>query len=458
MLLELRAGGGGRIRNGFALGLLAAVTFSGLGCGSDDGDGGPPRPPNVLMIVTDDQADGTLARMPFLSRADGFTRFRSFYTNNPLCCPSRATLLTGLYSHHHGIETNLIAERFDDSSTLATWLAEAGYETGMFGKYLNEYPWQRGRDYVPPGWDQWSAFARDPDYFDYTLVSGDAPSKTYGDAARDYSTDVLTHQAMEFIRSAERPFFAYFAPYAPHAPRTAAPRDAGTYAGTPVELPPNFDRAAADAPRWWARRPPVSAEDSIVATRGQWESLLAVDSAVQHLLETLEEEGESERTIVVYLSDNGYALGSHRHRFKDCPYEECIRVPLLVRWPGHETASSVDALTANIDIAPTVVEMTGVATAPDAFDGESLVPLLTGEKTTLERPVLLRHVRYPRTAPSFWGLRTERWMYAVYETGERELYDLDADPYELRNLARERAYEAVVARLDRELRRLRGSG
>src|SRR5262245_20587218 len=163
-------------------------------------------------------------RMPALDNAEGFTRFNAYYDNNPLCCPTRSTLLTGLYSHHTGIETNLVAQNFDDSSTLATWLDDAGYETGLFGKYLNNYPWNKDPNYVPPGWDRWSAFTPDAAYYDYTLV-GDSSRRHYGNRPQDYSTDVLADQVDQFIDDAASdgdPFFAYFTPYGPHAPRTPA--------------------------------------------------------------------------------------------------------------------------------------------------------------------------------------------------------------------------------------------
>ncbi len=158
----------------------------------------------------------------------------------------------------------------------------------------------------------------------------------------------------------------------------------------------------------------MSPSESRTATVDQWRSLLAVDDAIARFLATIEEQGETRDTLVVFVSDNGYSLGSHRNPWKDCAYEECIHVPLLVRWPGHTQRGKVEALVGNVDIAPTIAAITGVRT-PRAIDGESLVPLLDGERSSLERPVLLRHVKYPRVAPSFWGVRTERWTYVIYE-------------------------------------------
>ena len=123
--------------------------------------------------------------MPQLSRRPASSGFDAYYDNNPLCCPTRATLLTGLYSHHHGVETNLVASEVRRPTTLATWLDTAGYDTGLFGKYLNTYPWRAGANYVPPGWDEWSAFTPDAAYYDYTLVSRRGP-QALGCEPQDY--------------------------------------------------------------------------------------------------------------------------------------------------------------------------------------------------------------------------------------------------------------------------------
>ncbi|HEX2129362.1 MAG TPA: sulfatase, partial [Solirubrobacterales bacterium] len=422
--------------------------------GVDAGLAEAPVRPNVLLIVTDDQPAGMTKRMPKLNSAEGFAKFSSYYDNNPLCCPTRATLLNGQYSHNHRVETNLVANRFDDTSTLATWLDAAGYETGLFGKYMNNYPWNRGAGYVPPGWDRWSAFKPDADYYDYTLVE-DGQSRRYGNSPADYSTDVLAGQVDEFIRTSEEPFFAYFAPYGAHAPRTPAPRHRGAFSDARVKLPPNFNRIAHTAPRWWQKRDRLSRAAMRKATVGQWRTLLSVDDAIARFLRTIDQVGEADNTIVVFLSDNGYSLGSHRYQWKDCPYEECIHLPLLVRWPGQTDAGQpIDALAGSMDIAPTIAELAG-ATPTTRMDGTSLVPLLTGARSSLDRPVLLRHVQYPRVPPSFWGVRTERFTYVIWESGERELYDNRRDRAQLRNLAGKRAYRGAERDLDRTIAELR---
>ncbi len=443
-------------RAALCVALLALIAFVVHMERAPDSRAGGPPPPNVVVIVSDDQPTGMVKRMPVLDRAEGFTRFDSYYDNNPLCCPTRTTLLTGLYSHHTGVETNLVAKNFDDTSTLATWLDGAGYQTGLFGKYLNSYPWGRGANYVPPGWDRWSAFTPDAAYYDYTLV-GDSSRRHYGDRPQDYSTDVLARQVDDFIGDSagdDDPFFAYFAPYGPHAPRTPAPRHRKAFAGTHVKLPKNFNRVAQGAPRWWAKRPKLDPSEQRQAIKGQWRALLSVDEAIGRFIRTLKRTGEYDNTVVIFLSDNGYSLGSHRNPWKDCAYEECIHLPLLIRWPGHTDGGSIGALAGSMDIAPTIAEIAGVSpSAP--VDGQSLIPLIDGDVQSLERPILLRHVKYPRVAPSFWGLRTERWTYVEYASGERELYDDVADPHQLHNLAGDPQHSGTISALQAELEAMR---
>jgi arylsulfatase A-like enzyme len=222
-----------------------------------------------------------------------------------------------------------------------------------------------------------------------------------------------------------------------------------------VKLPPNFNRVADGAPRWWKKRDRLRPAAMREATKGQWRALLSVDEAIARFLRTIENHGESENTIVIFLSDNGYSLGSHRYQWKDCPYEECIHLPLMVRWPGQtDSGQTIDALAGSMDIAPTIAQIAGAA--PDSsMDGESLVPLLTGERSSLDRPVLLRHVQYPRVPPSFWGVRTERFTYVIWEPGERELYDNQRDRAQLRNLAGRPAHRDTERKLERTITELR---
>ena len=407
----------------------------------------------MILIITDDQPVGMVERgMPYLDGAPGWTKFERYYDNNPLCCPSRATLLTGLYSHNHGIETNLVARQFKDGATLTTALDAAGYETGLFGKYLNDYPWNKGPLYVPPGWDEWASFAKDAGYYDYTLVEPGGRI-AYGSSPADYSTDVLAERTAKFIDSAPGPFFAVFSPYGPHSPRAPAPRHEGSLRKARVKLPGNFDRIPKGAPKYWTRQPRPDAGKIKAAIRDEWETLRSVDEAVKRFVDVLSADGRLEDTAIIFLSDNGYSFGAHRNPQKDCLYESCVHVPLHVNWPGTSGPGRADTLVSNVDIAPTIAELAGV-TLPKRPDGESLEPLLTGGALP-DRPVLLRHKHYPKTPPSFWGIRTERWKYGVQASGERELYDLRRDPLELRNLADARRFKSVVRELHKRMLALR---
>ena len=430
------------------------MVVGGIGIATAGGAGPTPAaPPNVLLIVTDDQPVGMVEQgMPYLDNAPGWTKFDRYFDNNPLCCPARATLLTGLYSHHHGVETNLVAKQFKDGATLATALDGAGYETGLFGKYLNDYPWNKGAGYIPPGWDSWSAFTPDASYYEYTLLEHGGRVK-FGSAPADYSTDVLAQRTAQFIDNANGPFFAMFTPYGPHSPRTPAPRHEGSKRNAKVKLPGNFDRIAKDAPSYWENQPRPKEGEIKDAIRDEWETLLSVDEAIEGFVEVLEADGELDQTLIIFLSDNGYSFGAHRNPQKDCVYEECVHLPLSIHWPGG-AAPKVGALVGNVDIAPTIADLAGVS-LPGKPDGESLAPIIEGSANSLNRPILLRHKHYPKTPPSFWGLRTERWKYGVQSNGEDELYDLRRDKLELTNLADVRRYGGVVRKLRKQMQALR---
>lgn len=411
-----------------------------------------PEQKNVLVILTDDQPyRSSLARMEGVNALDA-VRFEEYFTNNPLCCPSRATMLTGLYDHHTGVTTNDTGHRLDDSSTIATWFDDAGYRTGLFGKYLNHYPFGRGAEFVPPGWDEWQVFT-DDGYYDYEL-SENGEAVPYGSNEADYSTDVLADKAEQFVASSEEPFFAILSPNAPHLPATAAPRHEGMFATEEVKLPLNFNRIGDRPVRWIERLGPKDPELVKGMIRLQWEVLEAVDEAVASLVDRLDTMGELDETVIVYTSDNGLALGSHRWIRKTCGYEECGHVPLLVAAPGI-AGRTEDALVSNVDLAPTLADLAGVPT-PEV-DGESLAPIISGFSTSLRRPILMHNVDTAEhvSAPSYRGIRTHGWKLIAYADGERELYDLRSDPHELRNLAGKPRNLPRIHRLQERIRELR---
>ena len=318
----------------------------------------PPRP-NIVLILSDDQRfdtiglthsrDGITPVMPtVLSEIVGKgVSFDNSFVTTALCAPSRSSLLSGKYSHTTGVHDNGGSDggfqAFNDASTVAVWMKAAGYHTGLYGKYINGY--NQAAPYIPPGWDEWHAF-KNVAYFNYTLEDNGS-EVAYGSADTDYSTDVLRDLAVQFIQDSagQQPFFLYFAPKAPHAPATPAPRHAGSFSGIPPWRPPNYNEAdVSDKPAWLQAIAPWGATkqaNTDAFDQKQLESLQAVDEAVAALLQALQDIGELDNTLVIYASDNGYSWGSHRWEPKQCPYEECMRVPLAIRYkPSHPCRAS----------------------------------------------------------------------------------------------------------------------
>lgn len=418
-----------------------------------------PRP-NVILIQTDDQRWDTLGFLPTVQgelAGKGVT-FANSFVPNPVCCPSRASLLTGNHAHTHGVLTNGPphggALKFigPDRETIAVWLQASGYRTAFFGKYLNGY-----RNYcdatscaIPPGWDEWWALAPE-DYFNYRL-SENGPRVFHGSAPGEYSTDLLRDRLLAFLGAhPDEPVFVYFAPYAPHvSPAVAylpvpAPRHEGAFAGlTPARPLSYLEVDVSDKPLFVRGvEPPDALYLAFIDLQREiaFESLLAVDEAVAAILDTLERQGRLADTVVIFTSDNGYAYGEHRLFGKLCPYEECIRVPLVVRYPRllGDQPQVVEELVAVIDLAPTIAEWAQVPPGRiPPIDGRSLAAVAQGQRTGWRDALLLEQWEQRRYA----GVRTANRKYALHDTGERELYDLDADPFELSSVAAERPAEA----------------
>jgi N-acetylglucosamine-6-sulfatase len=372
--------------------------------------------------------------------------------------PSRATLLSGQYSSHHRVSDNSRGASFNDQSTVATWLDAAGYRTGLIGKYLNGYPYaSQPANYVPPGWDTWAAFSGGEKYYRYTLNVNGTPV-SYGAAAQDYATDVLTDRALSFIRDpSPQPFFLYLAYKAPHAPFVPAPRHATAFSNTVMPHPPNFNEAdVSDKPAWVRSKGRLN-QDRINAfdndKRNAWRTLLAVDESIRRLLDALSANARLSNTVVVFMTDNGRLFGEHRLRDKTMVYEEAVRTPFLVRYPG--AANRTDQrLVSNADLASTFADLAD-ATPTRPQDGASLVPLLEGQQPTWRTGVLLQWAG-GGNVPAYNAIREAAWKYVELATGERELYDLTADPYELQNVAGQPAYAAQQQRLAEQLRQLLG--
>lgn len=461
----------------------------------------PGARPNVVLIVADDLDRRAVTAMPNLQAllaAQGASCARNFVTT-PLCGPSRASIFRGQYAHNHGVLTNAGEQggfpafyRLGlESSTIATWLHDAGYRTGLFGKYLNRYPKTARKSWVPPGWDAWAAlFDTGENFYTDFGLNENGHQVIYDAASGAYLTDVIAEKAVAFVRdsaAAESAFFAYIAPYAPHSPATPAPRHADAFASAAAPRVPSFNEAdIADKPAWLRDRPPLTAEQIASIDereRQRLRSLLAVDEMIASLVQALADAGQLDDTYLLFTSDNGFLLGEHRLPLgKQTAYEESIGVPLIVRGPGIPAEAVVEAITLNIDLAPTIADWCDVA-PPDFVDGASLAPLLRGETSADWRHVaLIEEFDIPKSGgkatpeagtPSpaeesdegengeispvqslgYRALRGDDLLYVAYDDGERELYDLAADPYELANLA-ERADPTLLAQLDGVLRDL----
>jgi N-acetylglucosamine-6-sulfatase len=419
--------------------------------------------PNIVVIVTDDQRWDTLWAMPTLQSeivAKGVT-FANAFAVNPTCCPSRASILTGQYSNTTGVYTNKRPDggfpRFEDESTIATWLDAAGYQTALSGKYLNLYS-NRHVTYLPPGWDRWFAMLtgaseeQDFYYFNYD-VSDQGSLVEFGFAETDYSTDVFADRADAFIRGADpgSPLFLLFTPVAPHYPAFPADRHETEFSELEDHRPPNYNEEdVSDKPAYVQNRPLMDAKhmrnlDNF--RKRQYRTLLAVDEAIATILAALTDTGRLGDTMIVFTSDNGLTWGEHRWvRSKLLPYEEVTRVPLVIRYDPLTASSGVDShLVANIDLTPTLAELAGIE-AP-SVQGMSLMPLLASAGEPWRTEVLIEHLQSQDPVPTYCALRNESYVYVTYSTGEEELYDLALDPYQLDNRTQDGLYTGTVMAL-----------
>jgi N-acetylglucosamine-6-sulfatase len=463
-----------RARRRLAVILLLGVPVAACGGGDDPGAADQERP-NVVVLMTDDQTLESMRVMPGVRRAlaaQGTTFTRSF-TSFAVCCPSRATFLTGQYAHNHGVLSNRPPEggyrRLDRHETLPVWLRRAGYRTMHVGKFLNRYGQHLGPHHVPPGWDEWHG-SIDPStyrYYGYTL-NENGELVTY---RRAYSTDLYAARAIELIEDAaedDEPFFLNVGFLAPHA---GAPRDADDLRGlaTPSPaarhrdrfaqepLPPGvraaFDEAdISDKPAYMRARPRLGDRRAVIREnyRQRLESLLAADEAVVDIVEALREEDELDDTLVIFTSDNGFFHGEHRMPSeKMLVYEQAIRVPLIMRGPGVPRGERRGQLVTNADLSPTILAVTG-ASAAKRQDGRSLLPLLADRGLEWGRDLLIEGMD-GYSVVGYEALRTYRYLYARYRTGERELYDLERDPHQLTSVHADPAYAGVRAQLARRL-------
>lgn len=434
-------------------------------------------PLNIVFILSDDHRWDWLGFLPespeFIEtpHLDRLARegahLRNAFVSTSLCSPSRASILTGQYMHHHRVVDNQRPEpagiRF-----FPEYLQAAGYTTAFIGK------WHMGHDSDEPrkGFDLWAGFRGQGDYFDPLLNVNGQRQQFQG-----YSTDVLTDIAVEWIgQPRDKPFFLYLSFKAPHFPFEPAPRHRGRYDDAPVRYPPtmaNTEENYASQPRWVRERrygihgvdhmetgrfdndPVPSFEDLF---RRYSEAIYSIDENVGRVLQELDVRSLRDTTLVVYMGDNGFALGEHGFYDKRDAYETSIRVPLLARAPGIiKGGTVVTPMVQNIDIAPTLLDAARVRAPENAprMDGASFWPLVQGQSVPWRDHILYEYYwewNFPAT-PTIFALRTDRWKY-IYHHGVWDIdacFDLGTDPLERHNLIRVPAFQSQIAALRKQL-------
>lgn len=511
-----------------ALALAPGAQARPEGVGSDDR-------PNILVVMTDDMAAADVQLMPNVRKllAKQGTTFADAIDSFPLCCPARATFITGQYAHNHGVKGNFAPYGWygmkNRKNILPAWLDDAGYRTALIGKWLNGYGAVDAHGEIPAGFDIWrglldvSAY----DYFNF-VMNKDGKLKTWGDSEfarglvefanievtpgvqtlasvfakleevfgprpysywgeeneKDYSPDVtgkVTENLVRAERGSKKPFFIWWSPAAPHREDVSTtlmgrpgpdPRPAPRFEDESAQLtlprPPSFNEADISDKRsnmQNAAQPLTEAqiEQLQLDYEGRAGSLMAVDEHVKDLVQTLRETDQLDNTLIVFLSDNGWLQGEHRvNGDKFLPYEESLRVPLIVRGPGVPKGQTVNGQVSNVDFAPTLLDV-AEAKPGRTMDGVSLMPTIRNPKKrpnrVLEIEALARlfagDIPINAWDRPYTGVRTDRYTYVVWtETGEEELYDRETDPYELSNVADDPGYATVKADLAAKLAKL----
>lgn len=490
-----------------ALAALAVVAFAGMGIrgtssasdsgartGRDDAqlsasskdDEPQAKRPNVVVVLTDDLDKSLMPYMPNVTRLirDQGAEMTSFYVEQSSCCPSRASILSGLYAHNHGVIGNVWPQGGYDrwretkqDDDLPVWLEKAGYRSALLGKYFNEYPYHPGshlsdaqkaqrRAYVPPGWQSWASPVQGNAYAqDHYKLNIDG--RVDHDFHDDYLDSGLGDRALDLVDGADGSDFAdggqflYYASYSPHTPYASPPELEGSFSDAQYPRTPDFDEADISDKFGLTRgRKPLSEAD--IATidetfRKRIRSVQVLDQNVARLVQELDDQGALDNTYLIFTSDNGYVMGNHRREIgKYNQFQGTVNVPFYIRGPGIPAGSTYDDVAGNIDIAPTIADITGAET-PDDIDGLSLLPRLQGGEPLSRRFFLLGRALTPTNttaangleeAPEtfvegtrsselndFTGVTNGRYKLIRYtHLGHEELYDLAKDPFELDNL------------------------
>ena len=434
---------------------------------------------NIAFILADDLDWATFEQVSRLAAlpAQG-TTFANTVVTDSLCCPSRVSILRSQYVHNH----NVVSNRLDsgggwptfnalglENDCLPVWLTGVGVRTALIGKYLNEYPNGGPPTYIPPGWSEWVVpVTQGPAYtgYDYTL-NENGTLVSYGRAPEDFLGDVLIDRAVSFIETTSTPFYLQLSLMNPHNPSPVAPRHKGSGAELEIPRSPAFNARSTGEPPWRADLPGIG-KKRLNRLDAAWRQRVAssqtVADAVEAVTDALTRAGKLETTLIVVGSDNGYhAVNRRLPAGKRTPYREDTVVPLVFIGPGVPVGATVNALTSTIDLGPTFAELMGAAT-PEWADGRSLTPFLDGPAGSGWRTGILSESLGDSAPgdpdyqtlrpPKFAALRTPEWLYVEYLDGERELYALIADPYEVRNVI-DAVDEATLAPLQAQLAALR---
>jgi arylsulfatase A-like enzyme len=391
--------------------------------------------PNVLIILTDDQrAMDTMEHMPETLGwfGQGGTTFTEGFVTTPLCCPSRAAIMTGRFNHNNNVRTNGDQALLDHGSTIQRYLSEAGYRTALAGKFLNLWPVEQN----PPHFDRWALLRPETSGYYDSRFNVDGTVQTEPSYSTDFIRDYALGLLDDWESNDDRPWFMLVTPYAPHDPADPAARHAAAVFPSWPGNPGVFEADKSDKPPS-VRNASRTYEEALVDRDRQLRTLLAVDEMVDDILQRIEARGE-QNTLAFFLSDNGFFWAEHGLRGKNRPYTEAIKVPFLMRWPGRVPAGAAHGSpVANIDLVPTIMEAAGIQPDPQyPLDGRSLLGPGPRKK-------LLTESWAPNARGPWASTRTPTYQYIEYRdrtTGAvrfREYYDLVVDPFQLTNLFRD---------------------
>ncbi|MGI8942577.1 MAG: sulfatase family protein [Actinomycetota bacterium] len=395
----------------------------------------PPGAPNILVFVTDDQRTESMEVMPRTSEyfVDEGAWFPNGFSTTPVCCPARASIFSGRFVHNHGVK-RFTPYKLDQDTTLQATLQANGYRTAFYGKYLNEWVLQES----PPFFDDWAAFPQS----NATTYSGGQYNLMGGVVDRDkYSTRLLRDRAFRFLERGEsendtRPWLMYISTPSAHIPYVAEPRFAAAPVGRWKGNAAVFEDDLSEKPRH-VRRPYKGKCDLKCGRRirrQQHRTLMSVDVMVDDVMKRLEELGQANNTLALFVSDNGRMWGEHGLGNKRYPYKQSVNVPFGMRWPDHITPGADKRLVSLVDIAPTVLDASGVdSEAATEMDGRSLLDGWRREE------MLLEHWD-SKAVPAYGSLWSKEYQYTEYYSKERsrvffrEYFDLRKDPWQLENL------------------------